>query len=204
MRRVKFRVGVGRVSVPAPPAAEHHVTPGHRALVHLPQVDRAEVDLEGALVAERLQADITLHSLLPRGRVDEGGPEVIEHGIKVSGVAHWSPAGTTVRIPWSPVIAGLHVLAAAEVHGIEHVGLLLRLPLGLLVEPRGSQLVLIWSQAGVATARTERWRNWVAGQAGLVEPHRAHRGGNWFLHWRPGDLGSSPLRLPVIKGMHAL
>ena len=137
MRRVKFRVGVGRVSVPAPPAAEHHVTPGHRALVHLPEVDRTEVDLESPLVTERLQADITLHSLLPRGRVDEGGPEVVEHGIKVSGVSHGSPAGPTVRLPSSPVTAGLHLLAAAEVHRVEHV-LLLRLPLSLLVEPRGS------------------------------------------------------------------
>ena len=214
MRRVKFRVGVGRVSVPAPPAAEHHVTPGHRALVHLPQVDRAEVDLEGALVTERLQADVALHSLLPRGGVDEGGSEVVKHGIKVSGVAHRSPAGPTVRLPRGPVTASLHVLAAAEVHRVEHVGvLLLGLPLGLavlvvvvvvLVEPGGGQLVLIWSQAGVAVATTERWRNWVAGQSGLVQSHRAHRGRNWFLHWRPGDLGRSPLRLPVIKGMHAL
>ena len=208
MRRVKFRVGVGRVSVPAPPAAEHHVTPGHRALVHLPQVDRTEVDLESALVAERLQADITLHSLLPRGRVDEGGPEVVEHGIEVSAVAQRSPAGPGVspRVPrHCPVTAGLHLLAPAEVDRIEHV-LLLRLPLRLVVEPRGCQLVLIWREAGAeAGVAAERGRNWVAGQTGLVESHRAHRGRNWFLHWRPaGNLGSSPLRLPVIKGMHAL
>ena len=214
---MKFRVGVGRVSVPAPSAAEHHVTPGHRALVHLPQVDRTEVDLESALVAERLQADITLHSLLPRGRVDEGCPEVIEHGIEMSAVAQRPPAGPTVSLPWSPVTASLQLLAPAEIHRVEHRALLLRLPLrplrplgplGLLVEPGGGQLVLIWSQArseaGVATAGRERGRNWVAGQPGLVESHRAHRGWNWFLYWRPGDLGSSPLRLPVIKGMHAL
>ena len=202
---MKFRVGVCRVSVPAPPAAEHHVTAGHRTLVHLPQVDCTEVYLESALVTERLQADITLHSLLPRGRVDEGCPEVIEHGIKVSSVAQRSPAGPTVRLPRDrAVTAGLHLLGAAEVDGIEEV-LLLRLPLRLVVEPGGCQLVLIWRQAGVAAPRTERRRNWVAGQAGLVQPHRAHRGRNWFLHWRPGgNLGSSPLRLPVIKGMHAL
>ena len=67
------------MSVPAPPAAEHHVAPGHRALVHLPQVDRTEVDLEGPLVTERLQTDVALYSFLPCGWVHEGGSEVIEH-----------------------------------------------------------------------------------------------------------------------------
>ena len=79
MRRVKFRVGVGRVSVPAPSAAEHHRAALHRAPVHLPQVDRAEVDLEGALVTEGLQTHVTLHPLLARGRVDKGCAEVIKH-----------------------------------------------------------------------------------------------------------------------------
>ena len=209
MRRVKFRIWIGRVPVPAPPAAEHHVTPGHRALVHLPKVNRAEVDLESALVTEGLEADITLHSLLPRGRVDEGCPEVLEHGIKVSAVAQRSPAGSAVRFPRdSAVTASLHLPGPTEVDGVEDVLLLLllRLPLRLvLVEPGGGQLVLIWREAGVATAGTERRRNWVAGQPGLGQSHRAHRGRNWFLHWRPGgNLGSSPLRLPVIKGMHAL
>ena len=76
---MKFRVGVGRVSVPAPPAAEHHITPGHRALVHLPQVDRAEVDLESALVTEGLHADLALHPLLAGGRTHVRNTEILWH-----------------------------------------------------------------------------------------------------------------------------
>ena len=76
---MKFRVGVGRVSVPAPPAAEHHGAALHGAPVHLPQVDRAEVDLEGALVTERLHADLALDPLLPGGGADVGDPQVLGH-----------------------------------------------------------------------------------------------------------------------------
>ena len=76
---MKFRVGVGRVSVPAPSAAEHHRAALHRAPVHLPQVDRAEVDLEGALVTERLHADLALHPLLPRGGTDVWNTEILWH-----------------------------------------------------------------------------------------------------------------------------
>ena len=76
---MKFRVGVGRVSVPAPSAAEHHVTPGHRALVHLPQVDRAEVDLESPLVTERLHADLALNPLLTGGGTHVGNAEILWH-----------------------------------------------------------------------------------------------------------------------------
>ena len=85
MRRVKFRVGVGRVSVPAPSAAEHHVTPRHCALVHLPQVDRAEVDLESPLVTECLHAHLTLHSLLASGGTDVGDSEIFR---KVGDLPH--------------------------------------------------------------------------------------------------------------------
>ena len=73
MRRVQLWIRVRRVPVPTSPAAEHHVAAWHRALVHLPQVHRAEVDLQGALVAERLQTDIALDPLLPCCRVDKGG-----------------------------------------------------------------------------------------------------------------------------------
>ena len=76
---MKFRVGVGRVSVPAPPAAEHHRAALHRAPVHLPQVDRTEVDLEGALVTERLHADLALHPLLPGGRTHVGNTQILRH-----------------------------------------------------------------------------------------------------------------------------
>ena len=76
---MKFRVGVGRVSVPAPPAAEHHGAALHGAPVHLPQVDRAEVDLEGALVTERLHAHLALNPLFPRGRTDVWNTEILWH-----------------------------------------------------------------------------------------------------------------------------
>ena len=79
MRRVKFRVGVGRVSVPAPPAAEHHGAALHRAPVHLPQVDRAEVDLESPLVTERLHADLALNPLLTGGGTHVGNAEILWH-----------------------------------------------------------------------------------------------------------------------------
>lgn len=36
MRSVKLGVWVGRVTVSAPSATEHHVTTRHRTLVHLP------------------------------------------------------------------------------------------------------------------------------------------------------------------------
>ena len=147
MRRVKFRVGVGRVSVPAPPAAEHHVTPGHRALVHLPQVNCTEVNLQRPLVTEGLQADVTLHSLLSCGRVDEGGSEVIEHCIEVS-VGHWSPPRPAVRLPRSSVTGSLHLLTTTQVHWIEDV-LFLGLPLRRVVKTSGRELMLIWRQSGV-------------------------------------------------------
>ena len=106
MRRVKFRVGVGRVSVPAPPAAEHHGAALHGAPVHLPQVDRAEVDLEGALVAERLHAHLTLHPFLAGGRTDVRNPEVLWHRgnfpiliVRLQGVHRAPPAaGLTAHI----------------------------------------------------------------------------------------------------------
>ena len=186
--------------VPAPPAAEHHVTPGHRALVHLPQVDRAEVDLECSLVTEGLQTDVALDPLLAGGGVDEGRAEVLEHCIEMS-VRERPPTGTAVRLSWSSVTAGLHLLATAQVHRIEDV-LFFRLPLRRVVETSCSELMLIWRQSGVLD--TKRRRNRITGHSGLMESHRAHRGRNWFLYWRPGDLGSSPLGLPVIKGMHAL
>ena len=84
VRRVKLGIRVGRVSVATSPAAEHHVTPGHRALVHLPQMHRGEVDLEGALVAECLQTHVTLNPLLASCRIDKGCAKIIEHHIKLS------------------------------------------------------------------------------------------------------------------------
>ena len=77
MRRVELGVGVGRVSVPAPAAAEHHVAAMHRALVHLSQVHCAEVDLEEALVAEGFHTDIALDLLLAGGWADKGNANII-------------------------------------------------------------------------------------------------------------------------------
>ena len=87
--RVQFRVRVGAVPVPRPPRAEHHAAPLHRALVHLAQMDRAEVDLQRPFVAERLQAHVALHPLLARGRVDERGAQVRRY---VPGRAPLAPA----------------------------------------------------------------------------------------------------------------
>ena len=77
VRRVKLGIRVGRVSVATSPAAEHHVTPRHRALVHLPQMHRREVDLEGALVTEGLHAHLALDPLLAGGGAHVGNAEII-------------------------------------------------------------------------------------------------------------------------------
>ena len=92
--------------VPAPPAAEHHGAALHGAPVHLPQMDRAEVDLEGALVTERLHADLALNPLLPGGRTHVRNTEVLWHRgnfpILMGGLqrVHRAPpaAGLTARI----------------------------------------------------------------------------------------------------------
>ena len=75
--RVELGVGVGRVAVATAPAAKHHVAAMHCTLVHFPQVDRAEVDLEGALVAEGLQADIALDTFLSCCRIDKCCAQVL-------------------------------------------------------------------------------------------------------------------------------
>lgn len=54
------------------PGAEHHAATLDGALVHLSKVYRTEMDLEGTLVAKRLQANVALNSLLTSGRIDEG------------------------------------------------------------------------------------------------------------------------------------
>ena len=61
---VQLRVGVGGVPVSGSPAREHHVAAIHGALVHLPQVHRREVNLEGSLITKGLETDIALDALL--------------------------------------------------------------------------------------------------------------------------------------------
>lgn len=72
MRRVEFRIRIGTVPISRSPRAEHHAATLDGALVHLSEVYRTEMDLEGTLVAERLQANVALYSLLTGGRIDEG------------------------------------------------------------------------------------------------------------------------------------
>jgi len=68
---MELGIRIGAMAIPRAPRAEHHVAALHRTLVHLTQMHRREVDLEGALVAEGLEADGTLHPLLARRRIDE-------------------------------------------------------------------------------------------------------------------------------------
>ena len=149
VRRVQLGVRVGRVSVAAPSRAEHHVTPGHRALVHLPQVHSGEVDLEGALVTEGLQTHVTLDPLLAGGRVNKGGAEVIKHKIELTRGLHRPPARAAVRLLLRPRLR-LGVEAPAEGGREEVVLLVMRLPVLDLtsspgvMEPRSCELVLIW------------------------------------------------------------
>ena len=149
--RVQLGVGVCRVSIATPARAEHHVTPGHRALVHLPQVNSGEVDLERALVTECLQTDVTLHPLLAGGWVNKRGAEVIKHKIELSRGLHRPPARAPVRLLLRPRLR-LCVEAATEGLGREQavsLCLVMRLPVSSLssspgvMEPRGRELVLI-------------------------------------------------------------
>lgn len=71
VRRVQLRVRVRTVPVSRAARTEHHRASLHRALVHLSQVHRREVYLQRSFVAESLEADVALHSLLARGWVDE-------------------------------------------------------------------------------------------------------------------------------------
>ena len=161
MRRVKFRVGVGRVSVPAPPAAEHHVTPGHRALVHLSQVHGREVDLERALVAERLEADVALDPLLAGGRVDVGRAQLVVEGrvlpVRVQGDG---PAVAqhrqTVVVPAVLRLLQLRLRGPAQVERAEGV-LLLGLGLPLLVLGPAGEVVLLVGRHAVVQAEGGRY-----------------------------------------------
>ena len=184
MRRVQLWVWVGRVPVPAPPAAEHHVAAGHRALVHLAQVDSTEVDLQGALVTESLQADITLNPLLPCCRVDKRGSKILVEGCILSCWVNslWTPAHhLTTRLLARSIM--FRLVTSAKVHWVEKM-LLLAFSL-LFVEFR--HLMLVGRHARV---EAEGGRNWVSGwQSRLVErSHRADRRGQRLLHWRPWDL----------------
>jgi len=61
---MQLRVRIGAVAVARAPRTKHHVAAVHGALVHLAQMHRREVDLQRALVTERLHAHVTLHPLL--------------------------------------------------------------------------------------------------------------------------------------------
>ena len=98
LRGVKFRVGVGGVPVPTPPAAEHHVAAGDCALVHLPQMHSAEMDLERTLVTERLHANIALDPLLPGGRTHVCYPNVVGHGGALPEALGVERAAPTARV----------------------------------------------------------------------------------------------------------
>ena len=137
VRRVQLGVRVGRVPVATSPAAEHHVTPGHRALVHLPQVHRGEVDLEGALVTEGLQTHVTLYPLLAGGRVDKRSAEVIKHKIESArGLLRPPPRALMARLLlWPRVMLGVE--AAAEGGREQVVLLVLRLPVLCLTSVPG-------------------------------------------------------------------
>ena len=123
VRRVQLGVGVGGVAVAAPAAGEHHVAARHRALVHLPQVHSGEVDLERALVAECLQTHVALDPLLAGAGVDEGGAEVLEHGVELAAGLQRPPARARV-LPLPAAVARLQLGAAAQVHRVEQSAVL--------------------------------------------------------------------------------
>lgn len=76
MGRVEFRVRVGAVPISGSSGTEFGVAAFYSALMHLSEMDRAEVDFQGSLVAESLQADVALDAFLPCSRVYEGGSQI--------------------------------------------------------------------------------------------------------------------------------
>lgn len=74
--RVELRVRVGAVPIAGSTRAEHHAATLDGTLVHLAQMNGREVDLEGTLITERLEADITLDPFLAGCWVHELGSEV--------------------------------------------------------------------------------------------------------------------------------
>lgn len=60
LKRMQLWVGIGTVSVARSPRTEHHIAAIHCALMHLAQVNSREMDLQGAFVAERLEANVAL------------------------------------------------------------------------------------------------------------------------------------------------
>ncbi len=107
MGSVQLRVGVGGVAVATPPRREHHVAPINGALVHLSQMHRREVDLQGSLVAEGLEADVALHALLAGGGADEADAETVAQ-LLLHLLMHRVAAAATVA-----VVAAVVVVAAA-------------------------------------------------------------------------------------------
>ena len=77
MRSVQLRIWIRGMTVSTATRGEEHVTAVHGALVHLAEVHGREVDLERALITERLQADVALHAFLAGRRRDEGDAEVV-------------------------------------------------------------------------------------------------------------------------------
>ncbi len=77
MGSVQFRIRIGGVTVSTPTRGEEHVAAVHGALVHLAEVHGRKVNLERALITERLQADVALHAFLAGRRRDEGDAEVV-------------------------------------------------------------------------------------------------------------------------------
>ena len=163
LRRVQLGVGIGGVAIAAPPAAEHHVATVDGALVHLPQMHRAEVDLEGALVAEGLHADVALYTLLPRGRTDKRRAQVVRHGV-VAVAAPAPPALLLLVLPPIGVVDG-----AASAAGIA-VGQLVQ---GLLLPAattthRRCCFLLLFAQVQrhavevLATVLSVVWGRWCA------------------------------------------
>ena len=98
MRCMQFRVGVGRMSVPAPPAAKHHVAAGYGAFMHLSQMNGGEMYLECALVTESFETNVTLNPLLPGCRIHKGGSKIlVKRTVLTLGIHTSSSAGVFKR-----------------------------------------------------------------------------------------------------------
>lgn len=73
---VQLWIRIGTVAIARATRAEHHVAAIHGTLVHLTQMHGGEVDFEGTLITEGLEADVALRAFLTRDGVDVLGAEV--------------------------------------------------------------------------------------------------------------------------------
>ena len=80
--------------------------------MHLPKVDRGEVDLERALITEGLETDVALHPLLPRRRTHVRDADVVAQLLLQ--LLHRAAAAAAPAAPFARVLPGVAALFARQ------------------------------------------------------------------------------------------